>query len=122
MEEEFILLALQPEANLRLQVAKSLPRETFCGLRLSRQHLAAVRVRSNLLAVILGAAATLASEFAPRRLPRLVFRWLEDPLTVAASPFDHTGGCRILRSAILSRRFRNCYSVCTASWPMAGFL
>jgi hypothetical protein len=33
MKKEFILLALEPEANLRLQVAKSLPIERFCGLR-----------------------------------------------------------------------------------------
>jgi hypothetical protein len=53
--------------------------------------------------VILGAAAALATTVAAHRLPRLVFRWLEGPLTVAASPFDHTGGCRILRSVIVRR-------------------
>jgi hypothetical protein len=52
-------------------------------------------------------------------LPRLIFRWLEDPLTVAASPFDHTGGCRIPWTWLSGERFRNCYSVGTTSWPIA---
>jgi hypothetical protein len=33
----------------------------------------------------------------------LIFRWLEGSFTVAASPFDHTGGCRTGSYAI-SRR------------------
>ena len=53
------------------------------------------RVRRDLLAVMLGAAAALTTWVAAHRLPWLILRWLEDPLTVAASPFDHTGGCRI---------------------------
>jgi hypothetical protein len=61
-------------------------------------HLAVLRVRSDLLAVILCAAAALADGIAAYRLFRLIFRWLEDLLTVAASPFDHTGGCRTLRA------------------------
>jgi hypothetical protein len=68
-------------------------------LRAVPAYLAVLRVCGNLLAVIPGAAAALATGVAAHRLPRLIFRWLEDPLTVAASPFDHTGGCRILRSA-----------------------
>src|SRR5215831_7975098 len=82
-------------------------------------HLAVFRVRSDLLTVILSAAAALATGIAAHRLPRLIFRWLEDPLTVAASPFDHNGGCRILLDGLSGGRFRNCYSVRTASWPMA---
>jgi hypothetical protein len=58
------------------------------------------RVRRDLLAVIIGAAAALAFELAAHQLPRLILRRLEVLLTVAASPFDHTGGCRILRSVI----------------------
>jgi hypothetical protein len=64
-------------------------------------HLAVFRVRRNFLAVILGAAAALTTGATAHQLPRLIFRWLEDPFTVAASPFDHTGGCRILQSAMV---------------------
>jgi hypothetical protein len=64
-------------------------------------HLAVFRVRRNFLAVILGAAAALTTGGAAHQLPRLILRGLEDLLTVAASPFDHTGGCRILRSAMV---------------------
>ena len=53
---------------------------------------------------ILGATAALATQLAAHQLPRLIFRWLEDLLTVAASPFDHTGGCRILRGVIARRQ------------------
>jgi len=49
------------------------------------------------------AAATLTTGVAARRLPRLIFRGLEDLFTKAASPFHHTGGCRILRSAMVRR-------------------
>jgi hypothetical protein len=66
-------------------------------------HLAVFRVRSDLLAVILSAAAALATGIAAHRLPRLIFRWLEDPLTVAASPFDHTSGYRILLDVAVRR-------------------
>ncbi len=85
-------------------------------------HLAVLRIRRDLLAVILGATSALASGIGTHRLPRLIFRWLEDSLTVAASPCDHTGGCRILAERLSGGRFRNCYSVRTASWLMAGFL
>jgi len=54
-------------------------------------HLSVFGVRCDLLAVIIGAAAALAAGVAAYRLPRLTFRWLEGSLTVAASPFDHTG-------------------------------
>jgi len=40
---------------------------------------------------------------------------LRDLLTAAASPFDHTGGCRILGARRSGGRFRNCYRVHTAS-------
>ena len=70
-------------------------------LRAVQAHLAVFRVRRDLLAVILGAAPTLATEVAAHQLSRLIFRGLEDLLTVEASPFDHTGGCRILRSAMV---------------------
>jgi Zn-dependent protease len=73
-------------------------------LRAVQAHLAVFRVRRDLLAVILSAAAALAAGVAAHRLSRLIFRWLEDPLTVPASPFDHTGGCRILRSAMVRRK------------------
>jgi hypothetical protein len=65
--------------------------------------LAVFRVRRDLVAVIFSAAAALTAGVAARRLPWLIFRWLEDPRTVAASPFDHIGGCRILRSVIVRR-------------------
>jgi hypothetical protein len=71
-----------------------IPRSPF--LWAVQAHLAVFRVRSDLLAVILSAAAALATGIAAHGLSRLIFRWLEDPLTVAASPFDHNGGCRIL--------------------------
>jgi hypothetical protein len=66
-------------------------------------HLAVFRVRSDLLAVILSAAPALATGIAAHRLSRLIFRWLENPLTVAALPFDHTGGCRILLDVVVRR-------------------
>jgi hypothetical protein len=62
-------------------------------------YLAVYRVRGDLPAVILSAAAALATGIAADHLRRLIFRGLENPLAVVASPFDHTGGCRILRSA-----------------------
>jgi hypothetical protein len=47
--------------------------------------------------VILGSATTLARGGAANGLPRLILRWLEHPLAIATSPFDHTRRCRILR-------------------------
>src|ERR1700749_4504156 len=70
-------------------------------LRTIAAHLAVYRVGSHLLPVIVGAPAALTLGFAAHRLRRPIFRWLKDPLTVAASPFDHTGGCRILRRQIV---------------------
>lgn len=64
-------------------------------LRAVQAYLPVFRVRRDLLAVILSAAAALATGIAAHRLRGLIFRGLEDALTVAASPFDHTGGCRI---------------------------
>jgi len=66
-------------------------------------HLAVFRVRRDLLAVIFSAASALTAGVAAHRLQRLIFRWLEDPLAVAASPFDHTGGCRIPPDVIVRR-------------------
>jgi hypothetical protein len=60
-------------------------------LRAIQAHLAVLRVRRDPLAVIVSAAAALAAGVAAHRLPRLIFGRLENPLTVAASPFDHTG-------------------------------
>ena len=59
-------------------------------LRAVAAHLAVYRVRSDLLAVILGATAALAVRAAADQLPRLVFRWQEGVPTKAASPFAHT--------------------------------
>ena len=60
-------------------------------------YLAVYGVSGDLPAVILSAAAALATGIVADHLCRLIFRWLENPLTEAASPFDHTGGCRIPR-------------------------
>ena len=65
------------------------------------------RVRSDLLAVVIGAATPLALGLTAYRLPRLILRWLEDHLTVAATPFDHTGGCRTGEESISDGKFRN---------------
>src|SRR5215471_20870967 len=64
-------------------------------LRAIQAHLPVFRVRIDLLAVILSAAAALATGIAAHRLPRLIFRWPGDPLPVAASPFAHKGRCLI---------------------------
>ena len=64
-------------------------------LRTVPAYQAVFRIRSDLLTVIVGAAAPLAVGLAAHRLPKLIFRWLEDSFTVAASPFDHIAGCRI---------------------------
>jgi len=63
-------------------------------LRAVPAYLAVFGIQSDLLAVIIAAATPLASGFVANRLPRLILRWLEGSLTVGASPFDHTGGCR----------------------------
>jgi hypothetical protein len=60
-------------------------------------YLAVFGVGGYSLAVIIGATSPLAARFAANRLPWLVFRWLEDSFTVAATPFDHIGGCRTVR-------------------------
>ena len=70
-------------------------------------YLAVFGVGDYPLAVIIGATAPLAARFAANRLPRLIFRWLEDSFTVAATPFDHTGGCRTDEGSISDGRFRN---------------
>ena len=64
-------------------------------VRALQARLAVDGVGGDLLAVIISASAALAAGVAAHRLPRLIFRWLEDPLTEAATPFAHTGGCRI---------------------------
>lgn len=64
-------------------------------LRAVPTHFAVFWVRRDLLTVVLSAATSLATGLAAHRLPGLIFRWLEDLFTVAASPFEHIGGCRI---------------------------
>ena len=54
-------------------------------------NLPVFRVRSDLAAVIVGAPPPLALRLAANGLPRLILRWLKNPLTVATAPFDHTG-------------------------------
>src|SRR5690349_19636012 len=53
------------------------------------------------------------------RFPRLILRWLKDHVTVAATPFDHTGVVAPAADGFSAReeRFRNCCRVRTASWP-----
>ena len=89
-------------------------------LRTIQAFLPVDRVRSDLLAVIIGAATPLAVGLTAYRLPRLILRWLEDHLTVAAAPFDHTGGCRTAEASVSDGRFRNCCRVHTASPPMSS--
>jgi hypothetical protein len=91
-------------------------------LRAIQAHLAVFRVRSNLLAVVFSAAPALAAGIGAHRLRRLIFGGLEDPLTVAASPFVHIPAVSAVVASCgtcgSSGRFRNCYSVGTASWPI----
>lgn len=70
-------------------------------LRAIQAHLPVFRIRRDLLAVILSAAPALATGIAADRLRRLILRGLENAITVAASPFDHTGGCRTMRGAMV---------------------
>jgi len=60
-------------------------------------YLAVFGVGDYPLAVIIGSTSPLAARFAANRLPRLILRWLEDSFTIAATPFDHIGGCRTVR-------------------------
>ena len=60
-------------------------------LRAVPAYLAVFGIQSDLLAVIIAAATPLASGFVANRLPRLILRRLEEPLTVAATPFIHKG-------------------------------
>ena len=60
-------------------------------LRTIQAFLPVNRVHSDLLAVIIGAATPLALGLTANQLPRLILRWLENHLTVAATPFDHSG-------------------------------
>ena len=69
-------------------------------LRTIQASLTIYRIRSHLLAVIIGAAPPLALGLTAYRLPRLIFRWLEGLLTVAATPLDHTRGCRTCEESI----------------------
>ena len=59
-------------------------------LRTVAAHLAILRVRGDLLTVILRATAALAVGAAAHQLTRLIFRWQEGLPAEAASPFDHT--------------------------------
>jgi len=99
-----VLLLAIPLDGGRVLVAVSPPIVRIAGppfLWAVQARLAIFRVSRDLLAVIFGAAAPLATRVAAHRLPRLVFRWLEDPLTDAASPFDHNTGCRIRQRVML---------------------
>ena len=72
-------------------------RRQYSGFRV--RHLAGAvltalpvfRIRSDLLAVIVGAPLLLALRLVADRLPRLKLRGLENPPTIATPPFDHTG-------------------------------
>jgi hypothetical protein len=72
-------------------------------LRTIQADLAILRVCGDLLAVIIGAPAALAFRLAAHQLARLILRCQEGLFTVGASPFDHTGGCRIPRYLIARR-------------------
>ena len=74
-------------------------------LRTIQAYLPVDRVRSDLLTVIIGAATPLALGLTAYRLSRLILRWLEDHLTVAAAPFDHTGGFRTAEGSVSDGRF-----------------
>ena len=67
--------------------------------------------------VIIGAPSPLAVRFAADRLTGLELRWLEDLLTIATTPFDHTGVVPLKTDQ--GKSFRNCCRVGTASSPMA---
>src|ERR1700694_90158 len=56
-----------------------------------RPDLQVSRIRGDLAAVAIGAPPPLTVRFAADRLTGLKLRWLEDPLTIATPPFDHTG-------------------------------
>ena len=101
-----VLLLAVPLDGSRVLLAIPPPVLGIAGppfLRAVQAHLAVFGVPGDLLAVVIGAAAPLAAGVAAYRLPRLIFRWLEGSFTVAASPFDHTAGCRTGSYAI-SRR------------------
>ena len=72
-------------------------------LRAVQAYLAVFRVRRDLLAVVLSPPTAPATGIAAHQMSRLILRRLERSLTVAATPFDHTGGCRTLRSATVRR-------------------
>lgn len=73
-------------------------------LRTVQTDLAVFGIAGDLAAVIVNAPMALASRVAANQLPRLILRWLEVSLTVAASPFDHTGGYRTARLPELQDR------------------
>ena len=101
-----VLLLAVPLDGSRVLLAIPPPVLGIAGppfLRAVQAYLAVFGVPGDLLAVVIGAAAPLAAGVAAYRLPRLIFRWLEGSFTVAASPFDHTAGCRTGSYAI-SRR------------------
>jgi len=54
-------------------------------------YLTVFRIRSNLAAVGFRASTPLALRPAADRLTGLKLGGLEDPITIATSPFDHTG-------------------------------
>ena len=91
-----------------------IPGPPFAGAALT--DLPVFRIRGDLAAVAIGAPPPLTVRFAADQLTGLKRRWLEDPLTIATPPFDHTGVVALKGSG---EEFRNCYRVRTASPPMA---
>src|ERR1700680_958258 len=92
-----VLLLAVPFDGSRVLLAIPPPVLGIAGppfLRAVPAYLAVFGVPGDLLAGVIGAASPLAAGVAAYRLPRLIFRWLQESFTVAASPFDHTGGCR----------------------------
>lgn|SRR5581483_7733364 len=71
-------------------------------LRTIQAALPIYRVCRDLLAVVISAAAPLALGLTAYQLTWLIFRWLEALLTVAATPFDHTGVVASVAAWILS--------------------
>ena len=66
-----------------------IPGPPFAGAVLT--DLPVFRVRGDLATVAIGAPPPLTVRFATDRLTGLKLRWLEDPLTIATPPLDHTG-------------------------------
>ena len=66
-----------------------IPGPPFAGTVLT--HLPVFRIRSEFAAAGFGTPTPLTLRSATDRLTRLKLGWLEDPLTIATPPLDHTG-------------------------------